>query len=119
MQNDECRTMNERRHSSFCIHRSAIVFFPKELPDMSKYEWLLYVGLAGLAWGTYVPIIFYGGSELSAKPGASGRFMAILCVGAAYFVMGVLLPLLMFFTGWGGVSWENVHLGSSGLIFAS
>ena len=54
---------------------------------MGRYEWLLYVALAGLAWGTYVPIIFYGGNELSAKPGPSGRFMAILCVGIAYFVM--------------------------------
>ena len=34
------------------------------MPD--KYMWLLYVGLAGLAWGTYVPIIFYGGNEWAA-----------------------------------------------------
>jgi hypothetical protein len=86
---------------------------------MGKYEWLFYVALAGLAWGTYVPIIFYGGNELSAKPGASGRFMAILCVGGAYFVIGVLLPLLMFSTGWLGVKWSDVNMGSSGLTFAS
>src|SRR5215468_4765162 len=86
---------------------------------MGKYEWLLYVALAGLAWGTYVPIIFYGGNELSAKPGPSGRFMAILCVGGAYFVIGVLLPLLMFTTGWLGVKLGDVKLSSSGLIFAS
>jgi hypothetical protein len=86
---------------------------------MGKYEWLFYVALAGLAWGTYVPIIFYGGNELSAKPGASGRFMAILCVGIAYFIIGVLLPLLMFGTGWLGVKWGDVNMGSSGLTFAS
>src|SRR5207248_2495046 len=34
-----------------------------------RYLWLVYVALAGLAWGTYVPIIFYGGNELSARPG--------------------------------------------------
>jgi hypothetical protein len=85
----------------------------------------LYVALAGLAWGTYVPIIFYGGSELTVvepgKPPASpsGRFMAILCVGAAYFVIGVLLPLLMFATGWLGVRWSDVNLGPTGLTFAS
>jgi hypothetical protein len=84
-----------------------------------KNLWLVYVGLAGLAWGTYVPIIFYGGNELSAKPGPSGRFMAILCVGAAYFVIGVLLPLLMFATGWAGVKREDVNLGASGITFAS
>ena len=86
---------------------------------LDKNLWLGYVILAGLAWGTYVPIIFYGGNELSAKPGPSGRFMAILCVGAAYFVMGVLLPLLMFATGWLGVKWDDVNPGSSGLTFAS
>jgi hypothetical protein len=86
---------------------------------MGKYEWLLYVALAGLAWGTYVPIIFYGGNELSARPGPSGRFMAILCVGGAYFVIGVLLPLLMFATGWLGVRLGDVKLGASGLTFAS
>jgi hypothetical protein len=86
---------------------------------MGKYEWLFYVALAGLAWGTYVPIIFYGGSELSAKPGVSGRFMAILCVGGAYFVIGVLLPLLMFSTGWLGAKWGDVNFGPTGLTFAS
>jgi hypothetical protein len=84
-----------------------------------KYTWLAYVALAGLAWGTYVPIIFYGGNELSAKPGPSGRFMAILCVGGAYFVIGVVFPLLMFLTGGLGVKWGDVNLAPSGLTFAS
>jgi hypothetical protein len=84
-----------------------------------KNLWLLYVALAGLSWGTYVPIIFYGGNELSARPGPSGRFMAILCVGGAYFVIGVLLPLLMFATGALGVKWSDVNMGASGLTFAS
>ena len=50
---------------------------------MAKQEWLLWVGLAGVSWGTYVPLIFYGGNELGGKPGS--RFLAILCVGAACF----------------------------------
>jgi hypothetical protein len=86
---------------------------------MGKYEWLLYVGLAGLAWGTYVPVIFYGGNELTAKPGASPRLMAILCVGIAYFVIGVLFPLLMFTTNWGGAKWSEVNFTTTGLVFAS
>src|SRR5262245_60134864 len=60
-------------------------------------SWILYTLLAGLAWGTYVPLIFYGGSELGGKPGA--RIMAILCVGVAYFVIAVLFPLYLFLSG--------------------
>jgi hypothetical protein len=79
---------------------------------MGKYEWLLYVLLAGLAWGTYVPIIFYGGNELGKLTNA--RLMAILCVGVAYFVIGVLFPLFMFLTG--RYAWPDMK--STGLIFS-
>jgi hypothetical protein len=78
-----------------------------------KYLWLLYVALAGLAWGTYVPIIFYGGSELGGRPNA--RLLAILCVGVAYFVIGVMVPLLLFVTG--QYAWPE--LKPTGLIFSS
>src|ERR1051325_11613518 len=80
---------------------------------MERYEWLMYVAMAGLAWGTYVPIIFYGGGELGGKPNA--RLMAVLCVGIAYFVIGVSFPLFMFLTGM--QSWPE--LKSTGLIFSS
>ena len=81
---------------------------------LEKYAWLAYVALAGLAWGTYVPLIFYGGSELVGK-GASGRFMAILCVGIAYFVIAVLFPLYMFFSG--QAEWPKMT--TTGLVFSS
>jgi hypothetical protein len=80
-----------------------------------KNEWLMYALLAGLSWGTYVPIIFFGGSELGGKP--ASRILAILCVGMAYFVIGVLLPILLFATG--QQKWSDVNLSSSGLIFSS
>jgi hypothetical protein len=58
--------------------------------------WWGYVILAGLSWGTYVPIIFYGGTELTTKPGTiGGRLASILCVGVAYFVMAVVVPVVM------------------------
>jgi hypothetical protein len=58
--------------------------------------WWGYVILAGLSWGTYVPIIFYGGTELTTRPGTiGGRLASILCVGAAYFVMAVVVPVVM------------------------
>ena len=59
---------------------------------MSRNLWLVFVTLAGLAWGTYVPLIAYGGSELGGKPEA--RLLAILCVGVAYFCLGVIYPLI-------------------------
>ena len=75
--------------------------------------WWGYVILAGLCWGTYVPIIFYGGSELGGKPNA--RFMAILCVGGAYFVIGVLFPLILFVSG--QQQWPSFKM--TGIVFAS
>ena len=66
---------------------------------MSNIPWWGYVILAGLAWGTYVPIIFYGGTELTTKPGTiGGRLASILCVGVAYFVLGVVIPVLLMAT---------------------
>jgi tellurite resistance protein TehA-like permease len=66
-----------------------------------KYDWLFYVALAGLSWGTYVPLIFFGGSELGGNvPGpkaAPSRVMAILCVGIAYFLIAVLFPLVYLY----------------------
>jgi hypothetical protein len=63
---------------------------------MNSIPWWGYVILAGLAWGTYVPIIFYGGTELTTKPGTiGGRLASILCVGVAYFVLGVVVPVLL------------------------
>jgi drug/metabolite transporter (DMT)-like permease len=59
-----------------------------------KSEWLLYVALAGLSWGVYVPLIAYGGKELSGN-----RYGAFLCVGVAYFLIAVLLPLGLFLSG--------------------
>jgi drug/metabolite transporter (DMT)-like permease len=74
--------------------------------------WLLYVLMAGLSWGTYVPLIFYGGSELGKSSGA--RIMAILCVGVAYFLIAVLFPLYLFLSG--QEKWPD--LKTTGLVFS-
>ena len=59
---------------------------------MKLDAWVQWVLLAGLSWGTYVPLIFYGGSELGGK--SASRILAILCVGVAYFLIAVLIPAL-------------------------
>ena len=80
--------------------------------------WWGYVVLAGLAWGTYVPIIFFGGQLLSpADPKAiGGRLASILCVGVAYFVLAVLIPIaLMALRDDAQVKWQTTGLVFSGL----
>jgi hypothetical protein len=63
---------------------------------MSNIPWWGYVILAGLSWGVYVPLIFFGGTELTTRPGTiGGRLASILCVGIAYFVMAVVVPLIL------------------------
>jgi hypothetical protein len=52
--------------------------------------WMIFVGLAGLCWGFYVPLIAFGGRTLKDSYGS------FLCVGAAYFLIAVLFPLGIF-----------------------
>jgi drug/metabolite transporter (DMT)-like permease len=54
---------------------------------MESRIWMLFVGLAGLCWGTYVPLIAQGGKELK------NSYAAFLCVGIAYFLIAILLPI--------------------------
>ena len=85
------------------------------MPDKSM--WLVYVALVGLAWGTYVPFIFFGGNELGGTTPATAlgaRLMAILCVGVAYFILAILIPLVMF--GTGQAPWPQMNV--NGLIFS-
>ncbi len=80
-----------------------------------QIPWWGYVILAGLSWGTYVPIIFFGGSELGGKPGA--RLAAIVCVGVAYLVLAIVIPGIIFLTN--QQQREDVNLTTNGLVFAS
>jgi uncharacterized membrane protein HdeD (DUF308 family) len=53
--------------------------------------WLLYVLGAVLAWGSYGPALHAGQSAFPDRQTASLR--SLLCVGIAYFLVGVLVPL--------------------------
>jgi MFS family permease len=78
--------------------------------------WLAFVIGAGLCWGTYVPLIAFGGKSLSMGPtGLGNRFAAILCVGIAYVVLAVLFPLLRFWTS----GTENLQWTANGITFSS
>jgi hypothetical protein len=76
--------------------------------------WLLYVLMAGLCWGTYVPLVAFGGKNLSA-PGhpMAGRYAAFLSVGVAYLVIAVAFPLARSFS-----VGEPIPTKPIGLVFA-
>lgn len=75
---------------------------------MKDYLWLLYAVLAGVCWGTYVPMIAHGGQELKS------RYGAFLCVGIAYVLIAVIFPLARFSL----VGRENLNLNVGGVTFA-
>src|SRR5260370_10830368 len=59
---------------------------------MESRIWMIFVGLAGLCWGTYVPLIAQGGKELKSS------YASFLCVGLAYFLIAILFPLGIFWS---------------------
>jgi drug/metabolite transporter (DMT)-like permease len=74
---------------------------------MQPKIWLVFVILAGLCWGTYVPLIAYGGKELK------NSYAGFLCVGVAYFLIAILFPL--------GVFWARgfPQFSANGVTFAT
>jgi hypothetical protein len=57
----------------------------------SKNVWMVFVGLAGLSWGVYVPLVAQGGKELK------NSYVSFLCVGVAYFLIAVLAPIAIMY----------------------
>jgi hypothetical protein len=49
--------------------------------------WLLFVGGAVLSWGAYGALLHQGQTQLG------NPLKALLCVGVAYFLIGVLVPV--------------------------
>jgi drug/metabolite transporter (DMT)-like permease len=70
--------------------------------------YLIFVILAGLCWGTYVPLVAQGGKELK------NSYASFLCVGAAYFLIAILLPVIMLW-----VRGQMPQWNSGGLVFAT
>jgi uncharacterized membrane protein len=81
--------------------------------------WILFALGAALSWGLYGPILHKGQVELG------NPLRALLCVGVAYFLIGVLVPIatlgaqgeLRGFNS-GGVTWATAGgaLGAVGAI---
>ena len=84
--------------------------------------WIVFAVGAGLAWGLYGPILQQGQAQLGSP------FRALLCVGLAYFVIGVLVPVVVLGSqgGLGSRAWNTTGfvaataggaLGAIGAVF--
>ena len=67
--------------------------------------WMLFVAGAVLSWGAYGVLLYLGQIQLG------NPLKALLCVGVAYFLIGVILPVASL-SAQGGLS----NFNSTGLI---
>lgn len=81
--------------------------------------WVLFVLGAVLSWGVYGPSLHKGQVQLG------NPLRALLCVGAAYFLIGVLVPVAVLSTQGGlkgftpaGTAWASIAgaLGALGAV---
>ncbi|HEY3138800.1 MAG TPA: hypothetical protein VGL29_22445 [Blastocatellia bacterium] len=70
--------------------------------------WVMFAFGAALAWGLYGPTLHKGQTELG------NPFRALLCVGVAYFLIGVLVPLIAL-----GTLGELKGFNGSGITMAT
>src|SRR5881396_3069670 len=75
---------------------------------MKDQLWLVFVAGAVLSWGAYVPVLHEGQTLLS-----KGSLRAFLCVGIAYFLTAVLVPLALLAAGV-----EPMQFNARGIVFA-
>ena len=75
-------------------------------------HWILFALGAALSWGLYGPSLHAGQTKLGSP------FRALLCVGIAYFIVGVIVPVVALAAqgqlGMKGWSDERVHAGDAG-----
>lgn len=55
-----------------------------------KLSILASIGLTAICWGVYGPVLHWGQAEMG-----NSRLRAFLCVGLAYFVIAVIVPVFM------------------------
>src|SRR3982751_2539809 len=64
---------------------------------MKDWIWLFFVVGAFLSWGCYVPVLHEGQTALGGGNPKLGALRAFLCVGLAYFVTAVVVPLIVMY----------------------
>src|SRR5947208_10358553 len=73
-----------------------------EESDMSFEMWMAFVLGAVLSWGVYVPVLHEGQAAMGSGSPSAGAVRAFLCVGIAYFVTAVVIPLIALQFGMAG-----------------
>src|SRR5438876_12414753 len=82
-----------------------------------KPEWWQFVVGAVLAWGLYVPVLHEGQHHLGMGKPSDGAVRAFLCVGVAYFLTAVVVPLVLM---WFDVAGANQgEFNEAGITFAT
>jgi uncharacterized membrane protein len=90
-----------------------------------KFEiWLAFVVGAVLSWGVYVPVLHEGQSTMGGGRPSAGAVRAFLCVGLAYFITAVVIPLIALqFNAAGGETLnfndKEGNLNSRALVFST
>src|SRR2546430_13816854 len=64
---------------------------------MSFEAWMAFVLGAVLSWGVYVPVLHEGQAAMGGGSPSAGAVRAFLCVGLAYFVTAVVIPLIVLY----------------------
>ena len=59
-----------------------------------KFEWWMFVIGAVLSWGIYVPVLHEGQVAMGGGKPSDGAVRAFLCVGIAYFITAVVVPVI-------------------------
>src|SRR5262249_49818738 len=61
-----------------------------------KFElWQAFVLGAVLSWGVYIPVLHEGQSKLGGGSPSAGSLRAFLCVGLAYLITAVIIPVVL------------------------
>ena len=69
---------------------------------MSFETWMAFVVGAVLSWGVYVPVLHEGQATMGGGSPSAGAIRAFLCVGIAYFVTAVVIPIIALQFGLAG-----------------
>ena len=59
------------------------------------YWWILFVVGAALSWGAYGPALHTGQMAFEDSEKINKSLRALLCVGGAYFLVGVVIPAIV------------------------